>query len=404
MAAGESLSDIEIVDLPLRLRSIAKSRETIDVAQLQFVGLDKIQQAYGERWPAYKSRIQEAAESFLRKRMGEADVLVRGDGGFLLVLGSACGPEAHAVAAQLTQGLNAFFTGDFRETISPRFDSAVLNVSTKDLERNLARGAGMPAPELAGSGLGGASAEFEWKFEPVWDVRREALSYWYATPVSTVTGLRPPGYQFEANAAHASQLVKIDEAGLWVAEQTLLDLAKAGRHALVGSVVHAQSLVNLASRARLFETIKRLNPELHRYRLIKIAGVSQGFPRMYVNEMIGALRSRVPNITMLASWDEPDLASLLHPGLSGLGFVVPASGLLAGPIVGIPALMGRVNEAVRMAHGARIRFFAEGAVTKYLALKFAKAGVDNIASPGIWPLRASADGMARWSAGLLAAA
>jgi hypothetical protein len=203
---------------------------------------------------------------------------------------------------------------------------------------------------------------------------------------------------------HAGQFVNIDEAGLWVAEQALIDLSAAGKQALVGAAVHVHSLVNLASRARILATIDRMEPSLHRFRIVKIAGVSQGFPRIYLKEIIGALRARVPNIILQASWDEPDFSTLLYPGLAGIGIVSPGSALQPGSIAAIPALIVRACEAARLAHGARIRFFVEGAVTKYMALKLAHVGVDNLASAAIWPARSAVEGMERWPAGRLAAA
>lgn len=402
MAVGESASIAELGDLLSRLRDLAKVKDTIDVAQLQFVGLDKIRRAYGERWLEHKSRIQDAAESYLRKRVGAEDFLVRGDAGFLIVLTGATGPKAHAVTAELTHGLNAFFTGDIRESPSPEFRGAAQSAPTRELERSLRHRPDLAPPAEPASEEGGAT-DLDWKFEPAWDVRREALSYWCVTPFNRATGLRVPGYQFETAAVHTPQFVRIDEAALWISEQTLIDLARSGRQALVSATIHAQSLTSLASRARLLATIDRLDPALHRFRIVKIAGVSQGFPRLYLKEIVGALRSRLPNLTLVAQWDEPDIASLLHSGLSGIGFVAPGSGVMSGTVTAIPALMSRVSAAMKQAHAARMRFFVEGAVTKYLALKFATAGVDNLSSSSIWPARPSAEGMLKWSADRLVA-
>jgi hypothetical protein len=66
--------------------------------------------------------------------------------------------------------------------------------------------------------------------------------------------------------------------------------------------------------------------------------------------------------------------------------------------------MTKIGEGVRTAHNGRARYFVDGAVTKYLALKFAAAGVDNIGSQRIWPARPMADGVLRWPAEGLAAA
>jgi hypothetical protein len=397
MPVGEPAS-IADESLYSRLRNIAASKETVDVAQLHFVGLDKVRQAYGARWPEHQMRIHDAAESYLQKRIGQSDVLIRGEGGFLVVLGTVMGPESHAVAAQLAHGLNTFFTGEGEGGPRLRFGGTADRIPAKDLTR------GRGERSASGNAMNPAAAiDLEWKFEPAWDVRREALSYWYATPFRADTGARVAGYQFETGAVHADHFLRIDEESLWVSEQALEDAARSGRQTLVGVTLHVQSLASLASRARIFATLERLEPSLRRFRLIKIAGVPKGFPRMYLNEIIGALRARISNIVLLAHWDEPDLSSLLHPGLSGIGFVIPGSGVMQGPITSVPALMHRSAEAIRLAHSARLRFFVEGAVTKFLAMKFAKAGVDNIASHGIWPARVPPEGLQTWPAQRLAA-
>jgi hypothetical protein len=402
MAVGEPAS--VTADLYSRLRAIVAGREAVDVAQLHFVGLDKVQKAYGGRWPEHQIRIHDAAESFLRKRIGASDLLVRGEGGFLVVLGGSTGPDSHAAAAQLAHGLNAFFTGDMDGNPAPRFGGLAQSIPTKDLEQSLVRASkGDLASSDYATGAAGP-AELDWKFEPVWDVKREALSYWYVTPFRADTGARVAGYQFETGAVNADQYLRIDEDSLWLSEQTLEEASRSRKQALVGVTLHIQSLASLASRARIFATLARLDPSLHRFRLVKIAGVPTGFPRIYLNEIIGALRSRLPNIVLLANWDEPDVQSLLHPGLSGIGFMIPGSGVMSGPLTSVPALMYRTGEAMRLAHGARMRFFVEGAVTKFLALKFARSGVDNIASESIWPARVPADGIQKWPADRLAAA
>jgi hypothetical protein len=397
-AALGSAGHTDFADLLPRLRTMAQGRETLDVAQLHFVGLNEIEQAYGDRWPEQKAKIQDAAETFLRRRIDGGDVLIRGDGGFLVVLSGAAGPEAHAISAQLTHGLNAFFLGEGSSTPAPRFVGAMQTMAVRDLvssfgsadfetpvaKTNFANKFGLP--------------DLDWKFKPVWDVRRQTLSYWYVTPFLKSSGVRLPGYQFESVAAPPSQFVKIDEASLWIAEQTLQDLTAAGKSMLVGATVHVATLANLSSRARILATVARLDPNLHRFRIIKVAGLAPGFPRMYLNEIVGVLKAHLPNIVLAAAWDEPDVAGLLRSGPIAVGCAVPASAVGAGSVIGTNTLMARISEAVRTAHGGRIRFFIEGAISKYLALKVVAAGVDNIASQSIWPACRVVEGMLKWPA------
>jgi hypothetical protein len=375
---------------------MARGRETIDVAQLHFVGLDEIEKAYGDRWTDQKARIQDSAESFLRRRIGENDLLIRGEGGFLVLLGGVAGPEAHAVSAQLTQGLNGFFVGE-GSTPTPRFGGTMQTMAVRDLETSFCSmdGVSIPKPDLADKfGL----PDLAWKFEPVWDVRRETLSHWYVSPRLHGDGARLPGYQFESTSQSASHFVKVDEAGLWVAEQSLQSLMAAARPTLIGAVIHVSSLANLAARARILATIDRLDPALHRFRIIKVAGIAPGFPRMYLNEIVGVLKARLPHIVLGVSWDEPDFASLLQPGPIAVSCSVPPSAVGVGSVVGVSALTSRIADAVRTVHGARVRLLVEGAVTKYLALKLAAAGVDNMASERVWPASATAEGMPKWPA------
>jgi hypothetical protein len=403
MAVGESASKEDLGDLVSRLRSMVQGRDTLDVAHLQFIGLADIQRAYGERWLDQKSRIQTAAEAFLRRRIGASDLVVRGEDGFLIVLGEAAGPEAHAIAAQLTHGLNAFFLGNGEQLPAPQFSGAIQTMATREIETSFG---GLDVVDSVPGNRAGdifGLPELEWRFEPVWDVRREILSNWYVMPCLKTNGARLPGYQFESGSSHPNQFVKIDEASLWIAEQALKELLTAEKKSLVGATVHIGTLANLASRARILSTIDRLDADLHRFRIVKIAGVAPGFPRMYLNEIVGVLRARLPNVVIGAAWDEPDLAGLLQAGPVAVGFSIPSSAVASGPVVAIPALMTRVTDAVKIAHAGRARFFVEGAVTKYLALKFAAAGVDNIASQRIWPARPMADGLVKWPADRLAA-
>jgi hypothetical protein len=400
---GDSATKADLSDVASRLRKLTHGKETIDVAQLQFVGLADVQKAFGERWPEQRARIQDTAEAFLRKRIGNADILVRGDTGFLLVLGGTVGQEAHAVAAQLTHGLNAFFFGSPEHAPAPRFSGAAQTLAASDFELSFVEmAAATAAPKPAATEIPDLP-DLEWRFEPAWDVRHETLSSWHVTPYLVSNGARLPGYQFESAPVAPARLLKVDEASLWVAEQTLRDLLAAQKPTLVGARVHVATLASISSRARILATMDRLNPDLHRYRLIKLAGVTPGFPRMYLNEIVGMLRAKFPNVVIGASWDEPDVTGMLNSGASGLAFTVPASSVASGPIIAVPALIAKITGAVRIAHAHRSRVLIEGGVTKFLAMRLASIGVDNISAPNIWPACAAPNGMLKWSAERLAA-
>jgi hypothetical protein len=398
VSTGET--PLEIDNLTSRLRAIAKGRETLDVAQFQFIDLEEVRCSYGDRWPENKARILNIAEGFLRRRVDSADLLINAGGGFIVVFGSASGMAAEAAAGSLSHDLNEFFLGDVGETPSPRFGASTHAMPVKDLAESLGDVAVVPpAPREVVVG----PAQIDWRYQPVWDVKREILSSWYVTPYSKATNERVPGYHFEGLAGNATQFAAIDEASLLNSEQGLQNLIANGKQALIGVSLHATSLTNLTTRARLLAMIDKLDKRYFRYRVIKIAGVAPGFPRLYINEIVSVLRAKIPNVVIGAAWDEPDLAKLLQSGPVAVGVSLPKSVVDVGAAVSTLTLMRKLSADILSAHNAHKPFFVEGMIPHDLGLKLSHAGVDNISSPRIWPAGGMPDGMLKWPLSRLAA-
>lgn len=384
-----------------RLRQLAQGGSTLDVAQLQFVGLEEIREAYGNRWPQQKARIRSIAEEFLRRRMDPSDLLISADSGFVVVFGSAVGPEAEAIAGQLSQGLSDHFLGGSESNPAPRFTSSCNSVPIEGLAHCLGNSpliqphADVRMPDSC------ALPDLEWRYQPVWDVKREAITSWYVSPHLRSTGKRVPGYMFESQPALARQFAAIDEACLWVSEQALKELIAQGKQALIGVSINARTLTNTQARTRIFSVLDRLDKDLYRFRVIKIAGVAPGFPRLYLAEIVLALKSRGIKVVIGAAWDEPDMPGLLAIGPRSVGVALPLP--IAGPAAdsSARALMDKLDRHQQRAHAARVRFFVEGHMTSRLALKLVALGVDNLSSPSIWPNLGMPDAMMRWAASRL---
>ncbi|MDP3739433.1 MAG: hypothetical protein Q8R02_18740 [Hyphomonadaceae bacterium] len=391
-------------DLAAKLRAMVQGRDPVDIAQFEFIGLEEIAAAYGERWPANKARIHGIAEDFLQRRMDSGDVLIKAASGFVMVFGSRMGAEAQAAAGSLTHGLNEFFLGQIAEIPTPRFGVTTHVVGVKELTESLGDAAfAAPAPAPAEPVEVTGLSHLDWRFQPVWDVKRETLSSWYVTPYLKTTASRVPGYLFESVAPGAVQFAAIDEASLSVSEQALQHLRQQNKQALVGVSLHASSLTNLSTRQRLLSAIDRLDRQFFRYRLLKIAGVAPGFPRLYLNEIVSALRTRIPNIVIGAAWDEPDMAGLLSSGAVAVGVALPTTITGSKAIVPTPVFLRKLAADLQTAHAARVRFFVEGLIERELTSRIALSGVDNICSPRIWPACGVPDGMLKWPAALLAA-
>lgn len=386
-----------------RLREMAQGSGLIDIAQFAFVGLDEVERAYGDRWPAQKSRVLDVAHTYLSKRLGPADVLIKGGGGFIVLTRSGVGPETSINAASLAHGLNDFFLGAMKEAPAPRVGVQISSVDVDTLVETVGDIAFVSPPPGA-SDQQPMPSGMDWRFQPVWDVRREALGSYYLAHYVRETQARLPGYQFEPMEGAPKSFASVDEAGLWVAEQALRDLFEKDGRALVGVAVHSSSLTNLASRAKLFNVMENFDKSLLRYKTIKIANVVPGFPRMYLNDILGALRQRVPSVVIGAAWDEPDIAGLLQAGPVAVGFTLPPTVMAKNSLVPLTHLLAKVRSAVETAHAAKKLFFVEGNIPRELVIRLSAIGVDNISSPLVWPTCSAPESVLKWPADRLLSA
>jgi hypothetical protein len=390
-----------IESLAAKLRVMAAGRDALDVARLQFVDLEEIRGAYGDRWPSQKARIHDIAESYLQKRIGADDILIAAGGGFLIIYGSAESAATDAATGAITHGLNEFFLGEVGETPAPQFGATKVAMPVKELAESLGEVdfiKGPPpiqAPNLP---------TVDWRYQPVWDVRRETLASWYLTPYSRHDSVRLPGYHFESVVISPAQYCLIDEASLQVSEQTLKELIPLGRQVMIGASIHVSTMVNLGTRAKILSAIDKLDAGFFRYRVLKIAGVTPGFPRLYLNEIVSLLRARMNNVVISGAWDEGDIPGLLEAGPVAVGVTLPRSVVGPSPTVPIDNLIRKIAQDAQAVHNARMRFFVDGQIERSLAIRLVTAGADNIASPRIWPAGGAPTGMLKWPSSQLAAA
>ena len=122
----------EALNLAERIRRLANGRNTIDVAQFQFIGLEEIRQRYGVRWNDKRERVQGIARHFISKRIAPEDVLIPGADGFLVVFGSRAGILADTAAQRISKELNTFFVGCETEDSDIQLKSRHASMSVDD--------------------------------------------------------------------------------------------------------------------------------------------------------------------------------------------------------------------------------------------------------------------------------
>ena len=386
--------DLEMPDglnLAERIRRLANGRNTIDVAQFQFIGLRDIRARYGERWQERREKVQQIARDFISRRIAPEDVMIPGADGFLLVFGAYSGSLADQVAQRITSELNTFFVGAPDADPEIRFEARHRSMSVDDFAQAfgemIAESHRTPAPQPRQ-----ASDKPLMGYTPVWDSKRGAVTTYFMTPLDSETG-HP--LDWARHHRHAD----MDEVKLKASEEVIKKMVASNQKALVGVAVHVSSLNNQSSLQRLYSAMTRFDRALARYRVVRMTGVEPGFPRIYLEDIIRTLRPRAPNIAIGLNWTEPDVASVLKLQPAAIGFSLPPGSLGAnGPKVD---LFARIHAAAELARHQNVPTGIEGDLHPEHALRFAADGVQHMASWRIWPVQTALPSARIWPASKL---
>ncbi len=371
-------------NLAERIRRLANGRNTLDVAQFQFIGLEAIRFGYAERWNEKRERVFHIARQFIAKRVAPEDVLISSAEGFLLIFGAFSGFLADAAAQRLSKELNAFFLG------TPDMDDVQLEAKHQSMSvDDFATAYGDLVAEAHDLAPPPAPAEFPMGFTPVWDAKRGALSTFFISPLDAT------GAPMDWNLA-SHRHTDMDEMKLKASEEAMKKLFATGRKALVGVAVHVSSLNNQQSLARLMAVISTFDPALARYRVIRVSCVEPGYPRIYLQDILRNLKPRIPHVAIGMHWSEPDVASVLKLQPAAIGFTLPPGALsLHGNKI---EAFTRMRAAIELAHNHNVSVGIEGDLHLEHARRLAQDGANHICSPRIWPTRAVLPAAEIWPA------
>ena len=303
------------LNLAERIRRLASGRNTLDVAQFQFIGLGEIRRTYAERWSEKRERVGRVARHFISRRIAAEDVLISGADGFLLVFGGVTGFLAEAAAKQISRELNAFFLGD-PELGGVQIEAQHNEMSLEDFTK--AFGEAVAAAREQDQRPERALADLPMGYVPVWDAKRGALATYFITPLDPATR-EPLGWD-----QHSHRHADMDELKLNQSELAMRALFSGEGRALMGVAVHASTLNTPQSFARVARSMGRFDKRMARYRILRISGVDPGYPRIYLEDMLRALRPLADRVAVGLSWMEADIASVVKLQPAAIGFTVPS--------------------------------------------------------------------------------
>ena len=377
-----------------RLREAANAQSMLDVANFQFIGLDDIRRAYGEHWPERRRKILEISHNFLSKRLNEKDVLIPGSSGFVLVFVDDEQSVAAQKASQLSNALNTFILGELKDPLGPKTEVETLSVHVDDFVKTIDTGPNSDSDEASEKN----ESTLDWCFQPQWNVKHEALSGYYISPIINSTQGTIPGYLGEKTHYTASFYEELDMASLKQSDRALKEMLNAGNRALVGVSIHAQTLANTDSRTRLLHELNSYDKRHERYRVIKISSVPPGFPTLYLEEVVRTLKPITSNVAISLSSDETDFQSFMKLGVQSLGIAIPESITDSTAKIQMTLLYERIKFATALCHNNRIATFVEGPFNNQQAMRFCALGVDVLMSSKVWGPQTTMGSMSSWPA------
>lgn len=101
-----------------RVTPLGGTSRRVVAGKIQVVGLERVRDALGTRWPVVRERALGVAEDVLRRRLGPADTLDRTEEGWVVCFAELSEEEAGFVGAELSDEITRRLVGEVAESAS----------------------------------------------------------------------------------------------------------------------------------------------------------------------------------------------------------------------------------------------------------------------------------------------
>lgn len=419
------------VDDPARfaeqLRALANEYGHMALGRLQILGFQAVQQQLGDRWPLLAERIPEVIETTFRRRLSPQDMFRRYDELVYLVIFTGLTLDearikAHFIAEEIWQQLFGMAEVDDTLDVSlltidleagevedlPDLDSALVrHFETAAQEAARLSGdlpwlppASRPASE-PGPGarpparpaaqpqtparpqtpaqpqtLVRAAGQSALTYTPLWAVRRNAVSSYYAR-MRLLLAPRDVlyGHDILRRAASPRDMYEFDLATL---ARVHAEVQRLGRHrssAVILCPVHYTTMVNREARQEFLRLCATLPPAAARHLIIEVSGLAEGFPphtayeiRHWLKPYCRAAWAQIPPLPAA-------VRNMKEAGFAAVGFdarhISPAR------------LAATASLFAAAAHGSGLRCYIHALSTPAAALAAVEAGVDLLSGDAI---------------------
>ena len=359
-------------ELKQKLKQVLAGRSSVDMGQFQFLNLDKVREGAGADWERLREKVYEVSSHFIEKRLDPGDVVIRCQGGYLIIF-EARDPDASEVAVrEIAEELEHFFLGD-RELSLLKVLGEARSVPTEELleivartqdeapspakprKSGEARPDGDPAPPWKRDKRAASDdkAITDWKdaprpearpgyahrpeavykesnavwddivFKPCWDSRRSALLHNICVARRVVKGFAYYGRDTLMGSDDRVLHRKLDESVARAAQRGFQKSWSQGWACAIIVPVHYDTVATLSQRMKYFNILQSVPEAMRRYFFLRVDGVPKGAPLGQMQEIFRSMKPFGAYVLAHLDFGTADLKRFEGCGVGIFGTEVP---------------------------------------------------------------------------------
>ena len=329
-------------ELRQKLKKALTGRTSVDMGQFQFLNLERVRARAGADWPRLREKVYETSTQFIERRISPDDVMLRVQGGFLIIFDAADVEASDEMVAAISGELNTFFLGQ-AELAEVRAEGEARDVPTHELLDIVARSqphdtapepaksaetetirAGEstppwraapvqardddertrwvegPKPEprgrpsmVAGKASASGGPRPSWDdivFKPCWDSRNSVISHSLCVARKVIDGFAYYGRETLSGTADRDQHRQLDRAIALAAQRGFQRARAAGRGSMIVMPVHYDSLSSVSRRMEYFKALHPIPEPARKFFLLRVDGIPDGAPMAQMQEVFRSMK------------------------------------------------------------------------------------------------------------------
>lgn len=312
-------------DVMTQLKRHLASAEQIDVSRYQFVNMDRVRDAAGDRWPEWRERVFIASRSIIDKRVAEDDLIIQCASGYLVIFKALSGPQAQKLTNKINSEMEEFFLGEaFLNDIKVEAKSEQLSV--EEFAATMAAAEiDEPRKTKTVQTDPDQNKAFSLFYQPVWDKKREAVASYFVRAVNA--DVDSP-YQAHNTDLMLTELkpnarLAVDIAVLAEAAEALEELVRTGTRCALIVPAGFTSLSNPRTRAQYVMALADLPDALRQLIWVQIKDAPADPPSNILDETLRILRSQTAKLFVHVRTDWPYWSRFENLGVDAIGADFP---------------------------------------------------------------------------------